>query len=116
MFYIASTIYTKSLVKISVVIKIDTISLYRENKISTLECTKNPILINKDIKTRDFKSFLNSLYQTHHTNPKSRIAVFLIGENCLLLSFFPPSEIQYFCCYFSVLLFFSFLSLSLSVE
>lgn len=41
MFYIASTIYTKSLVKISVVIKIDTISLYRENKISTLECTKN---------------------------------------------------------------------------
>lgn len=42
MFYIASTIYTKSLVKISVVIKIDTISLHRENKISTLECKKKP--------------------------------------------------------------------------
>lgn len=45
MFYITSTINTKSLVKISVVIKINTVSLYRvwtiniyrDNKISRLE-------------------------------------------------------------------------------
>lgn len=41
MFYIASTINTKSL-KISVVIKINTISLFRENKINALDCKKTP--------------------------------------------------------------------------
>lgn len=40
MFYIASTI--KSLAKISVVIKINTIRLYRENKISPLDFKKTP--------------------------------------------------------------------------
>lgn len=107
MFYITST-NTKSLVKISVLIKISSVSLYRENK--SFELQKPLYKSTKLSKNEDFKGFLNSLYQTQHRNPKPTITFSLISENCLLLSIFSPQKYNIF------VVFFSFVFLPLSVE
>lgn len=59
MFYIASKINTKSL-KISVVIKINTISLFRENKINPLDCKNPPYKSTKNQQKKKISKGFNS--------------------------------------------------------
>lgn len=59
MFYIASKINTKSL-KISVVIKINTINLFRENKINPLDCKTPPYKSTKNQQKKKISKGFNS--------------------------------------------------------